>query len=80
LKPILSSDRPYIRRNGELREADWREVLDLVADRLKGIPGEDAPPQGREWLHEIKYDGYRMHARLNRGRAELLTRGPGLDA
>jgi NADH-quinone oxidoreductase subunit G len=33
-------DRPYIRRDGELREADWREALDLVADQLKGIPGE----------------------------------------
>ena len=38
----------------------------------------DVPPQGPEWLHEIKYDGYRMHARLHRGRAELLTR-TGLD-
>jgi len=37
----------------------------------------DAPPQGPEWLHEIKYDGYRMHARLDRGRTQLLTRtGP----
>ena len=33
-------DRPYIRRNGHLREADWRETLDLVVDRLKGTPGE----------------------------------------
>jgi ATP-dependent DNA ligase len=38
----------------------------------------DAPPQGPEWLHEIKYDGYRMHARLDRGCAQLLTR-TGLD-
>jgi ATP-dependent DNA ligase len=38
----------------------------------------DAPPRGPEWLHEIKYDGYRMHARLDRGRAQLLTR-TGLD-
>src|ERR1700746_1071535 len=38
----------------------------------------DAPPQGPEWLHEIKYDGYRMHARIDRGRAHLLTR-TGLD-
>ncbi len=37
-----------------------------------------APPQGLEWLHEIKHDGYRMHARLERGRAQLLTR-TGLD-
>ena len=34
----------------------------------------DAPPQGPEWLHEIKYDGYRVYARLDRGRAHLLTR------
>jgi len=33
-------DRPYIRRDGRLREAGWREVLDLVVDRLKGVPGE----------------------------------------
>src|SRR6266446_8043166 len=38
----------------------------------------DAPPQGAEWLHEIKYDGYRMHARLDHGKAQLLTR-TGLD-
>ena len=38
----------------------------------------DAPPQGPEWLHEIKYDGYRVHARLDRGRIQLLTR-TGLD-
>ena len=33
-------DRPFIRRNGKLVEAEWREALDLVADRLKGAPGE----------------------------------------
>jgi ATP-dependent DNA ligase len=38
----------------------------------------NVPPQGPEWLHEIKYDGYRMHARLDRGRIQLLTR-TGLD-
>jgi len=36
------------------------------------------PPAGDEWLHEIKYDGYRMHARLDRGKIQLLTR-TGLD-
>ncbi len=23
----------------------------------------DDAPEGEQWLHEIKYDGYRMHAR-----------------
>ncbi len=27
-----------------------------------------------DWLHEIKLDGYRMHARLDAGRVQILTR------
>jgi ATP-dependent DNA ligase len=27
----------------------------------------DVAPVSDQWLHEIKYDGYRMHARLDRG-------------
>ena len=34
----------------------------------------DAAPEGDQWLHEIKCDGYRMHARLDRGAVKLLTR------
>ena len=32
------------------------------------------PPSGDEWLHEIKYDGYRIGARVKRGRVFLYTR------
>ena len=38
----------------------------------------EKPPSGPQWLHEIKLDGYRMAARLDNGRAQLLTR-TGLD-
>jgi DNA ligase D-like protein (predicted ligase) len=38
----------------------------------------DAAPGGDEWLHEIKFDGYRIHARLDGGAVKLLTR-TGLD-
>jgi hypothetical protein len=38
----------------------------------------DAAPEGPAWLHEIKFDGYRMHARLDHGAVRLLTR-TGLD-
>jgi DNA ligase D-like protein (predicted ligase) len=38
----------------------------------------DAAPEGHHWLHEIKFDGYRMNARLDRGAVRLLTR-TGLD-
>jgi len=33
-------DRPYVRRGGRLVEAEWPEALDLVAARLKSVPGE----------------------------------------
>ena len=33
-----------------------------------------AAPDGDQWLHEIKYDGFRMHARLDHGKVWLLTR------
>jgi DNA ligase D-like protein (predicted ligase) len=36
------------------------------------------PPAGDRWAHEIKYDGYRIHARLDHGKVKLLTR-TGLD-
>src|ERR1700722_11084239 len=38
----------------------------------------EKPPSGPQWVHEIKLDGYRMAARLDNGRVQLLTR-TGLD-
>jgi len=32
------------------------------------------PPEGGDWVHEIKLDGYRILLRVERGRARLLTR------
>jgi ATP-dependent DNA ligase len=31
-------------------------------------------PDGPDWLHEIKLDGYRMHTRLDAGRVKILIR------
>jgi bifunctional non-homologous end joining protein LigD len=35
-------------------------------------------PSGAQWLHEIKYDGYRIQVHLNLGRKKVFTRN-GLD-
>jgi bifunctional non-homologous end joining protein LigD len=39
---------------------------------------QDKPPAGENWLHEVKFDGYRLQARIAGGKAKLLTRS-GLD-
>ena len=46
---------------------------------LKFIPPQLAtrvarPPAGNDWLHEIKFDGYRVLARIDNGDVTLLTR------
>ncbi len=33
-----------------------------------------APPEGDEWLHEMKFDGYRVLCRIEHGRVQLLSR------
>jgi bifunctional non-homologous end joining protein LigD len=36
------------------------------------------PPAGEGWVHEIKFDGYRLQIRISRGKVVMLTRS-GLD-
>ncbi|HEV2303426.1 MAG TPA: DNA ligase D [Stellaceae bacterium] len=77
-------DRVWTSGKGEIPVAPRR----LVPGARKGpLPEKFAPqlatlaeeaPAGEEWLHEIKYDGYRLLARLDGGKVRLLTRG-GLD-
>ncbi|MEO8894572.1 MAG: DNA polymerase ligase N-terminal domain-containing protein, partial [Rhizomicrobium sp.] len=38
----------------------------------------DQPPSGAGWVHEVKFDGYRLQLRVEDGKAKLLTR-KGLD-
>jgi bifunctional non-homologous end joining protein LigD len=64
---------PARKRSAALPRRDSRDRLpDFVAPSLATL--RDAAPNGAEWLHEIKFDGYRIEARLDRGKVELLTR------
>jgi bifunctional non-homologous end joining protein LigD len=53
---------------GALRAKLPASVLPELATLVK------APPTGDGWLHEMKYDGYRIFARLDRGRVGLWSR------
>jgi bifunctional non-homologous end joining protein LigD len=60
----------------ELEGARRAEPPAILPPQL-ATPSERAPA-GRNWLHEIKFDGYRIVAHLEHGKARLLTRN-GLD-
>ena len=51
------------------RKAPMPEFLPPQLATLVG-----APPAGDEWLHELKFDGYRMLCHLSRGKARFLSR------
>ena len=50
-----------------------------VSARLRFIEPQlassvDQPPEGKDWIHEIKHDGYRCQVLLERGHARVFTR------
>jgi len=45
---------------------------DYVPPMLTTLVSE--PPAGEDWIHEVKYDGYRLVARIARGKARLFSR------
>lgn len=51
-------------KKGALPSAIEPELATLVSEA----------PHGAEWLHEIKLDGYRIFARVEKGRVQLFTR------
>jgi bifunctional non-homologous end joining protein LigD len=51
-------------RSGPLPEFVPPQLATLVA----------TPPSGVDWLHEMKFDGYRILCRIQKGRATLLSR------
>jgi bifunctional non-homologous end joining protein LigD len=32
------------------------------------------PPEGSNWVHEVKFDGYRLEGRIDNGEVTLTTR------
>ena len=57
---------------GMLREEEEPEFPHFVKPQLASL--RDAPPSGEDWLHELKFDGYRIQALLSGRRVKLMTR------
>nr|WP_155097317.1 DNA ligase D [Paracoccus aestuariivivens] len=83
--PDILEERPH----SVISNSDSADVSGKTARRGKkaAMPGFVEPmlatlgraaPSGVRWLHEIKFDGYRLQARVEGGKPTLLTRS-GLD-
>jgi DNA ligase D-like protein (predicted ligase) len=60
----------------DIRRSEAGALPDFVPPQLTALT--ETPPEGGEWAHELKWDGYRMHARIDGKDVRLLTR-TGLD-
>ncbi|MGC1887069.1 MAG: DNA ligase D [Stellaceae bacterium] len=87
----IAADRDWVwhsnRDDNEKAPVQTIAVQDIPGARKRRMPDKLQPqlasianqaPDGPEWLHEIKYDGYRLLARIDDGEVRLITRG-GLD-
>jgi bifunctional non-homologous end joining protein LigD len=63
-RPVPTATRAAGARKAALPETLGAQLATLV----------DEAPVGDEWLHEIKYDGYRMLGRIERGRCRIYSR------
>ena len=59
-----------------IRRAEVGALPDFIPPQLTALT--ETAPEGGEWAHELKWDGYRMHARIEARNVRLLTR-TGLD-
>ncbi len=75
---IPAADRPprSAKRSAKSKKRTASEMPQFIAPQL--CKPVSRPPVGREWVHEIKLDGYRMQLRVEDGQAAMRTR-KGLD-
>lgn len=87
-----AAKKPAAKKKARAPGRPARKKAKAPDDSLEGGPAGSLPafvepclaslaetaPDSDEWLHEIKFDGYRLQARLDRGKVKLLTRR-GLD-
>lgn len=60
----------------KLKAAKPTAMPDFIAPQLCQLVS--TPPTGKEWVHEMKLDGYRLQLRVEAGKATIRTR-TGLD-
>ncbi len=75
-EPEPEDDAPDLPDPASIKGAKAARLPDFIQPMLAKLA--PAAPAGERWLHEVKFDGYRLQARVEAGRVKLLTRS-GLD-
>ena len=73
---LAADERKKNRSSKAVATSTAADLPDFIAPQL--CETLDRPPAGDNWLHEIKFDGYRIQMRVANGKATLKTR-KGLD-
>ena len=74
----ISSSKPARRSIGTSKiKGAYKAALPKFVEPCLATLNPKAP-EGSRWIHEIKFDGYRLQARIDGGKVQLLTRA-GLD-
>src|SRR6185503_12714203 len=70
--PSATTRRGAKRDIGAIAGAKRRALPEFIPPELATLVS--AAPEGDSWLHEIKYDGFRILCRVEKGAVRLLTR------
>ncbi len=82
-KAVKATGKPNRRVKTNAGHSSLQTLLEHPSVRRAGLPKSpkvelatlvDAAPVGDDWLHEIKFDGYRMLCRVARGKARFTSR------
>jgi bifunctional non-homologous end joining protein LigD len=78
-----------VQMKGREKGKNWLLIRKKGNTEIKSAPGKaamprmlspqlatlvSAAPEGKDWVYEVKYDGYRMLARIERGKAHIYSR------
>ena len=72
LDEIAADDDRTWRSNREPKKTREAVTLKFTPPELATLVKE--APEGKDWIHEVKLDGYRIVAHVNRGKATLFSR------
>jgi bifunctional non-homologous end joining protein LigD len=83
VKAATGASKKATARASKTEKKEVHKLLDQLELQQRPRPAKIEPqlatlvsttPQGAPWIHEIKYDGYRIIARIENGEARLITR------